>query len=293
VTQRKILVFGETGQVARALAARPPRDGLVLSFAGRSVLDLGVEDPGPLIREVTPNAVINAAAYTAVDRAETESAAADQLNRAAPAAMARACAEIGVPLVHISTDYVFDGSKGAPYVETDPLKPLGVYGATKAAGEAAVEAAGGRHAILRTSWVYGDAGSNFMKTMLRLATTRDEIGVVADQRGAPTLADDVAEGALRSALRLLDGDDRAEGLFHLTGGGDTTWADFARAIFEASHARGGPSARVNDITTADYPTPARRPADSRLSTEKFLAVHDWRPAPWKEGLNNCMARTEI
>jgi dTDP-4-dehydrorhamnose reductase len=236
--------------------------------------------------------VINAAAYTAVDKAESEPEAAFCLNRDVPAALARACAEAGVPLVHFSTDYVFDGSKAAPYVETDPVNPAGVYGASKAEGEAQVLGAGGPAIVLRTSWVYSAFGTNFVRTMLRLAATREEIGVVADQIGRPTWAEDCAQGALRAVLALMEGQVRGAELFHLAGAGDASWADFAEAIFAESAARGGPSARVKRIATADYPTSARRPANSRLDCTKMIGALDWPMRDWRLSLAACFEELE-
>jgi dTDP-4-dehydrorhamnose reductase len=190
-------------------------------------------------------------------------------------------------MVHFSTDYVFDGSKPKPYLESDPIAPLGVYGRSKAEGEAAVLASGGPAGVLRTSWVYSAFGANFVKTMLRLAETRDELGVVADQIGRPTWAEDCARGALRLAQAFLDGELQGPQLYHLSGAGDATWADFAEAIFEQSAARGGARPRVRRITTADYPTPARRPANSRLDTSRIERELAWPMRPWRESLAAC------
>ena len=284
-----ILVLGRNGQVARELDRLGAPEGFQLVFAGREDFDLSAgADPAALLETHAPVAVINAAAYTAVDKAESESDAAFRLNRDVPAAIARACAERGVPFVHFSTDYVFDGRKSAPYLEDDPIGPTGVYGRSKAEGEAAVTAAGGRHAILRTSWVYSAFGANFVKTMLRLSETRDELGVVADQTGRPTWARDCAEGALRSVKALLEGAPGFGGVYHLSGAGDATWADFAEAIFAEFAARGGRRPKVNRITTADYPTPAARPANSRLDCSKLEAALGWKMRPWREGLAACM-----
>jgi dTDP-4-dehydrorhamnose reductase len=285
-----ILVLGRNGQVARELARLSKTAGAAhMVFAGRDRLDLlSGADPASLIDEVKPRAVINAAAYTAVDKAESEPRAAYRLNRDAPAAVARACAERGTPLVHISTDYVFAGDKRAPYLEDDPRAPQGVYGRSKSEGEDAVAASGARHAILRTAWVYSAHGSNFVKTMLRLAQTRDEIGVVDDQVGNPTWAGDCARAMLLAAEALADSDAGAEGVFHVAGEGDATWAAFAAAIFAERERRGlGFSPRVRRITTAEYPTPARRPANSRLDCGKFLRQFGWRPGPWPAALSRC------
>ena len=287
-----VLVLGQSGQIARELAKLGAPEGLELVFAGRERLDLAAADPGPLVEQLHPAAVINAAAYTAVDKAESEPDAAFRLNREVPAGLARACAAARVPLVHFSTDYVFDGTKPQPYVETDPVNPTGVYGASKAEGEAAVLAAGGPAIVLRTSWVYSAFGANFVKTMLRLAATREDVGVVGDQLGRPTWAEDCARGALRSVQALLDGEVTGAALFHLAGDGDATWADLAEAIFKQSAAQGGPSARVTRITTADYPTPAKRPANSRLDCDKIVRTLGLQPRPWRGSLAACFAELE-
>jgi dTDP-4-dehydrorhamnose reductase len=304
-----ILVFGQNGQVARELADLDALDGRALRFVGRQTLDLAnhgaIED---LIADIAPSAVINAAAYTAVDRAESEvdaapasppSARADRagpaamaLNRDAPAAMARACAARGLPFVHFSTDYVFAGDLERPYLETDPTGPTGVYGASKLAGEQAVTAAGGAAITLRTSWVYSVHGGNFVKTMLRLAADRDEVGVVGDQLGRPTWARDCAEAALLAA-DALGRDPTLAGLYHLSGSGDASWADLATAVFEESARRGGPTARVRAIATTDYPTPAKRPANSRLDCGKIEASLNWRPRPWRDSLSACINQMEL
>ncbi len=292
-----ILVFGRNGQVARELADLAQATGRAMTFAGRETLDLA--DPATaggridaLIAQAAPSAVINAAAYTAVDRAEREPDAAFALNRAAPAAMAAACAARGLPFAHFSTDYVFDGALDRPYVETDPTGPTGVYGASKLAGEQAVTAAGGPAITLRTSWVYGVHGTNFVKTMLRLAKDRDEISVVTDQIGRPTWARDCARAALLAVDALGEAPDLA-GLYHLCGAGDASWADLAAETFALSARRGGPTARVQPITTADYPTPARRPANSRLDCGKIEAALPWRCPPWRESLAACMNEMEL
>jgi dTDP-4-dehydrorhamnose reductase len=283
-----LLVFGANGQVAQEIGRTAGGLGFAATLAGRDRVDLLSQDGSALLDELKPRAVINAAAYTAVDRAEQEPAAAYRLNGEIPGVLAQACKDRGVAFVHISTDYVFDGSKAGPYIETDPRAPLGVYGASKAQGEEAIAAVSGDYAIVRTAWVYSALGANFVKTMLRLATTRDELGVVGDQQGCPTSAQDVARATLLLGRRLIDGDPAAKGIFHAAGEGDASWADFAAAIFSGSAARGGPTARVKPITTADYPTPARRPANSRLACERLHEVLDWRPGPWRESLGSCL-----
>ena len=270
----KLLIFGATGQVARELRRLAPQ----AEYLGRDRADLS--DPAACaaaIHAARPQAVINAAAWTAVDRAETEEAAALLVNGAAPAAMAGACAELGIPLVHISTDYVFDGSGDAPFAPDHPTAPLGAYGRTKLAGEQGVRAAGGPHAILRTSWVFSAHGTNFVKTMLRLGAERDSLNVVADQIGGPTPAAEIAQACLTIAVRL-QANPGLSGTYHFAGAPDLSWADFAREIM----AQAGLACTVTDIPTSAFPTPARRPANSRLDCSGLvvfgLARPDWRGA---------------
>lgn len=289
-----ILVLGRNGQVARELAKLGPPRGFEMAFVGRERFDLLSDaDPAALIESFAPALVINASGYTAVDKAESEPEAAMKLNRDAPGVLARACARGEVPFVHFSTDYVFDGTKPAPYVEEDPIHPLGVYGGTKAAGEAAVLDAGGRCTVLRTSWVYSSFGANFVKTMLRLAETREELGVVADQIGRPTWAEDCARAALRVGAALLDDEIAGGEVFHLSGAGDATWAEFAEAIFDQSARRGGKRPKVNHITTDQYPTPAKRPANSRLDCAKITAALDLPMRPWRESLASCFEELDL
>ena len=290
---KTILVLGSSGQVARELGKLGAPEGFELEFAGRDRFDLAVSpDPQRLLDEVGPAAVINASGYTAVDKAESEPDAAYRLNRDAPGGFARACAAAGMPFVHFSTDYVFDGSKPEPYVESDPVNPIGIYGSSKAAGEAEVLEAGGAAIVLRTAWLYSAFGANFVKTMLRLAADREAVGVVADQLGRPTWAEDCARGALRSVQALLEGQVKGPELYHLAGKGDATWADFAEAIFAVSAGRGGPSAKVKRIATADYPTAAQRPANSRLDCTKITGALDFRARPWRQSLTACFGELE-
>ncbi|WP_422923221.1 dTDP-4-dehydrorhamnose reductase [Singulisphaera sp. PoT] len=239
------------------------------------------------------DAVVSAAAYTAVDKAESERDLAFAVNAEGAGAIAKAAAELGIPIVHISTDYVFDGEKSSPWVETDPVAPLGVYGASKLAGEEAVLASGARAAVLRVAWVFSPFGANFVKTMLRLAESRDQLGVVADQIGAPTSALDIADGILTVARNLVDnpGDECLAGVFHMGAGGpDASWADFAEAIFAGSEARGGKRPVVNRIGTADYPTPARRPKQSRLESSKIAKIHHVTLKDWRSSLEVVLDR---
>ena len=269
-----LLIFGQTGQVARELARRAPD----ARFLGRAEADLS--DPAACaaaIRAQRPDAVINAAAWTAVDKAETEEDAATLVNGAAPGAMAQACADLDIPLVHISTDYVFDGAGTLPFRPSDPTAPLGAYGRSKLAGEVAVRASGARHVILRTSWVFSAHGANFVKTMLRLGADRPALRVVADQIGGPTPADAIAAACLTLADALREG--AAGGTHHFAGAPETSWAGFARETF----ALAGLPVTVEDIPSDAYPTPARRPLNSRLDCSALAADFgimqpDWRAA---------------
>lgn len=283
MTPMRIAVTGQQGQLAQSLAERGPGQGATILLAGRPDLDLSrPESVYPALAALAPDVVVNAAAYTAVDKAESDAEEAMRVNGAGAGAVAAAAARLGVPLVHVSTDYVFDGALDRPWREDDPTGPTGVYGASKLEGERQVLAAARDSVILRTAWVYSPFGANFAKTMLRLAASRDEVGVVADQHGCPTSALDLADAAMAVAANLRSRADPAlRGLFHATGSGEGSWADFATAIFADSAAAGGPSARVRAITTAEYPTPAQRPANSRLDCRKLAGIHgvtlpDWR-----------------
>jgi dTDP-4-dehydrorhamnose reductase len=271
-----LVVFGETGQVARALQRLAP-DAV---FLGRDRADLShPEDCAEILRALRPEAVINAAAWTAVDRAETEETAATVVNGAAPGAMARAAADLGCPLLHISTDYVFAGDGTRPWTEADPVAPLNAYGRSKLAGERAVAAAGGAHVILRTAWVFSAEGQNFVKTMLRLSESRDALNVVEDQIGCPTPAADIAATLLAQAQALRDG--APGGIYHYGGQPETSWADFARAIF----ARAGRAVTVTGIASADWPTPAPRPLNSRLDCAKLATDFGITAPDWQAGLD--------
>ncbi|MGA0563456.1 dTDP-4-dehydrorhamnose reductase [Ancylobacter sp. VNQ12] len=277
-----LLLLGAGGQVGREIAALAHARGTSLIALDRAGAD--ITDAASIERAIAahkPDVVINAAAYTAVDRAESEPELAYRINAEAPGLIAASCARHGAALIHISTDYVFDGSKRGAYVESDPVAPLGVYGASKEAGERAVRERLDRHVIARTSWVYGVHGANFLKTMLRLAATRDRLTVVADQKGCPTAARDIAEGLTVAAAALQAGKPVA-GTYHLAGSGVMTWHGFARAIVERAAIHTGRPVEVAAITTADYPTPARRPANSQLSSELFAATFGFRAAPWQQ-----------
>ena len=276
----RVLVFGKNGQVARELQRFEGVQAL-----GRDEADLN--DPAAcaaIIAQTDADAVINAAAYTAVDKAETETKEAFRVNSEAPAAMAEAAAKRALPFVHISTDYVFDGSGEVPWQVDDPTGPLGVYGASKLAGEHGARAAGDTHVILRTSWVVSAHGGNFVKTMLRLGAERDVLTIVADQIGGPTCARDIA-GAVMEMARQLKDDPSKSGTYHFSGGPEVSWANFAREIFKQS----GITCDVSDIPSSAYPTPARRPMNSRLDCSKLATVFDINRPDWRLGLRDILS----
>lgn len=281
---RDILVTGGAGQVGLALGRLDWPAPFRLVAPTRAELDLtDAAAVADLFGRHAFAAVINPAAWTAVDRAESEPAAAFAANATAPARLAEACRAADIPLVHVSTDYVFDGTLDRPYREDDPVAPPGVYGASKLAGELAVRAIQPRSVVLRTAWVVSPDRANFLKTMLRLAAERDVVRVVADQHGCPTAAADIAAALQTITLRLIAEREAPTGVFHFAGAGETSWAGFAEAIFAASRALGGPFAEVEPIPTTAYPTPARRPANSRLDcrriTESYgIVPRDWRAA---------------
>ncbi|MBN9889843.1 dTDP-4-dehydrorhamnose reductase [Salipiger abyssi] len=274
----KVLVFGKTGQLATELARRA--SGVTLEMHGRDSADF--TDPAAcaaLVAKSAAQAAINAVAYTAVDKAEEQETLATRINGETPGAIARACAAKGIPVVHVSTDYVFDGSGEAPFRPDHPTAPLGAYGRSKLAGEAAVRASGGAHAILRTSWVVSSHGSNFVKTMLRLGAERDRLTVVADQIGGPTCAADLADACLAIAAQLTGAPEKS-GTYHYSGSPDVSWADFAREIFHQA----GLSCAVQDIPSAAYPTPAKRPLNSRLDNDATAAAFGLARPDWRAGL---------
>jgi dTDP-4-dehydrorhamnose reductase len=289
-----MVVTGVQGQVVTALVERgAAADDIDVVTLGRPVLDLA--DPAGIDAALTatrPDVIVSAAAYTAVDKAESEPDLATTINGEAPGAIARAAARLAVPIIHISTDYVFDGSKDGAYLESDPVSPLGVYGQTKLAGEQAVAAATPDHAILRTAWVYSPFGNNFVKTMLRLANDRPELGIVSDQQGAPTSALDIADAVIAVTRQLLarPHDASLRGVFHMSGTGYTDWASFAEAIFAYSAEKGGPAARVNRLTTSQYPTPAARPANSRLDNGKLAKRFGVQLPEWQTSLKTVIDR---
>ncbi len=282
----RILVTGTQGQVVTALKTADP--GIVT--LGRPEIDLA--DPSSLrapILALRPDAIVSAAAYTAVDKAESEPDIARVVNGEAPAELARIAGDLGIPILHLSTDYVFPGDKPEPYNEDDATGPVSVYGVTKLAGEQGIRAGTANHVILRTAWVYSPYGANFVKTMLRLAETRDEVGVVDDQYGCPTYAPDIAGAVLAIACRLVADPSLAlRGTFHLTAPDETNWAGFAETVFAGLAARGGKKVIVNPIPTRSYPTPARRPANSRLSGAKLKAVYGMELPSWRTSLAACL-----
>lgn len=277
---RTILVTGGQGQVGLELARQAWPADMSVHYPTRAELDIASQASlAAYLRGKRFDAIINCAAYTAVDKAEEERDLAFLVNGEAPGWLA----DTGIPLIHVSTDYVFDGSKGGLYVEDDPVAPLGVYGASKQEGERAVQAGQSRSVILRTAWVISAQRNNFLKTMLRVGATHPKLRVVDDQHGCPTSAADIASALRAIVLRLIDDPAAPLGIYHFVNAGEATWCELAREIFTLSAAAGGPSAEVEAITTADYPTPAKRPANSRLSTAKLArdyAVHprDWRSA---------------
>jgi dTDP-4-dehydrorhamnose reductase len=289
----KILVTGRSGQLARALAERSAgRAGEEWHFLERPELDLVRPDTiRQSVERVRPDVIINAAAYTAVDQAETDLAAAEAANAVAPGLLAAAARRIGARIIHVSTDYVFDGSAAEPYREDSPTAPINAYGRTKLAGEEAVRAELSDHLIVRTAWVYSPWGKNFVKTMLGLAESRDRLTVVADQLGCPTSALDLADGLVTGVAAWKADPGRGLGeTCHLAGSGETSWAGFAEAIFAASAARGGPTAEVIGITTEQWPTPAARPANSRLDSRKYRDIFGYAAPPWRESAAEVVER---
>ena len=289
----RILCIGTQGQVARALAERGPGAGVAVATVGRPELDLMVPSTiESAVGRIKCDVVVNAAAYTAVDQAELEQDVADAVNAAGAGHIAAAAARKNLPVIQLSTDYIFDGNSAEPYDEDSPVSPVSTYGRSKLAGEIAVRTSNPNSVILRTAWVYSPFGKNFVKTMLRLASQRDEVSVVDDQRGSPTSALDIAD-AIFAVCRNLTQRPREgalRGVFHMAGAGDTTWAGLAAYVFEQSRRLGGPHARVQPISTADYPTPARRPHNSRLDTTKLAAVHGIRLPAWQDAVPPCVHR---
>lgn len=289
----KILVTGRSGQVAKSLAERASAfPQIEICLAGRPILDLEHDESiRRAVETIAPDMIISAAAYTAVDQAEQDLARAERVNARAPGVLAEAARETGARLIHLSTDYVFDGRKDAPYQDDDPVAPINAYGRTKLAGEESVRAALAEHAIIRTAWVYSPFGKNFVKTMLALAERQDRLTIVEDQIGNPTSAIDLADGIL-AVIRCWQKNPHY-GLgqtFHLAGGGAASWADFARHIFTVSAEVGGPAAEVVGISTDEWPTLAARPRNSRLDSARFEAVFGYAARPWPEAAAEVVRR---
>lgn len=285
----RILISGQHGQVSTELQHHLKTLG-ELVVPGRGQFDL--TDPQQLrqqVQRVRPDLIINAAAYTAVDQAETEPQVAFAINAVAPGILAEEAAALGIPLIHYSTDYVFDGSKSSPYTEDDAPNPLGVYGQSKLAGEQAISAVQGQHLILRTSWVYSAHGRNFLLTMQRLLQEKPELRVVADQIGAPTWAGTIARSTLALIERWQAGQTGAWGTYHLTAQGETSWFGFAQAIGEALRAQGKPCANLVPIPSSDYPTPATRPLNSRLDGRRLQREWGVSQPDWQTALHECLA----
>ncbi len=285
----KLLLTGFKGQVGHCLLNQAQARGWNVLAVDRDELDITKDaDVQKLVAAFAPNVIINAAAHTAVDKAEIETDASYAINRDGPAYLAEAAQQVGAVLLHISTDYVFAGNKAGLYVETDPVDPQGVYGASKLAGEVAVAELCSRHLILRTAWVFGEHGNNFVKTMLRLGSQRDSLGVVADQFGGPTYAGDIAAALLAMAQRALQPDFMDWGIYHFAGEPHVSWHEFATTIFAAGVAQGllVQSPLVNPIATADYPTPAKRPANSRLDCSRIQSVFGIMPSDWQAALSD-------
>jgi len=288
--RRRILVFGVAGQLGSEILAVGKARGIQTVGCDRARADISeIDAVERAVRVINPRLIVNAAAYTAVDKAEAEPDAAFAANVTGASNVARVAMALDLPFIHISTDYVFDGAKSSPYVETDLLAPLGVYGRTKAEGETAVRAANPRHFILRTAWVYGRYGANFLKTMLRLARERDELRIVADQRGCPTSTEDLAEAVFAIDRACANGRE-ALGVYHFAEQGATTWHGFASAIVEAQAPFTGRRPQVTPIVTADYPTPARRPANSELDSGLFAATFGYRARDWQVRVKDTVAK---
>jgi dTDP-4-dehydrorhamnose reductase len=289
----RLLVTGTSGQLAQSLLERGLARDIDIVALRRPQLDLTIPSTITVaLADARPAVVVSAAAYTAVDKAESEEALALRVNAKGAGDLAHACERFDVPVIHLSTDYVFDGNKPLPYVESDATAPLNAYGRSKLAGEAAVASACQRHVILRTSWIHSPYGANFVKTMLRLAEARPEIRVVDDQLGCPTQALDLADGIITLAERIaaLPAGAVQWGVYHAAGTSETTWCGLAREIFAIAAARGRPSPVVTPIATADYPTPARRPANSRLDCGKLASTFGIALPDWRDGARRSVER---
>ena len=285
----KILIFGAHGQLARSLAALDTDFELV--HTTRPETDLcKLETIERAIGTQNPQFVINAAAYTQVDKAETDADMAFAVNALGTGYLADQCAKNDIPLLHVSTDYVYDGSKATPYTEADPTGPIGVYGKSKLSGENLVRAAGGKHIILRTSWVFSPFGGNFVKTMLNLAESRDQLSVVSDQLGCPTYAPHLADGMIQIVQQLVDNPQLkpAWGTYCMAGNGEASWYQFAQEIFKTSKNLGAPSANVEPVASSAFPTAAKRPSNSRMDCRKLEQQFGVRLPDWHQGVEACV-----
>jgi dTDP-4-dehydrorhamnose reductase len=283
----RIVVTGKTGQIAQSLMERAPAFNADVVALGRPEFDLAAPgNPAGILSELRPDVIVSAAAYTAVDKAESDREAAFAVNAEGPRALAEAAASLGIPVLQISTDYVFDGMKSSPWIERDEPNPQSVYGESKLAGERAVLAASADNIVVRVGWVYSPFSANFVKTILRLAGERDTLCIVADQTGGPTSALDIADGVLAMASNIVAKPEKQElrGIFHMAPQGTGTWADLAEAICDWLRANGSRNVTVERITTADYPTPARRPANSRLDAARLADAHGIRLPSWRDSL---------
>jgi dTDP-4-dehydrorhamnose reductase len=289
-----ILLLGTTGQLGREILRQSLQHDVNLRSYSSAEADFRKPDSVAQIIRAAPHTdvVINAAAYTAVDKAQSEPALATCVNAEAVGAIAAVCAERSARLIHISTDYVYDGEKATPYVEEDLTNPINTYGRTKLMGEDAIRESGAEHVILRTSWLYSPFGNNFVKTMLRLGRERPELRVVADQHGAPTTAAELASAILAIAKRMRNPMKPELGIFHFAAAGETTWHGFAEAIFDISQSWTGKRPQVVPIPASDYPTPAARPRNSRLNCEKLRSVFGISPLSWQDGLKAVLLRLQ-
>ncbi len=289
MTTRRVLITGGTGQAGTELQRDIWPKGWIVEAPGRDSLDLC--DALELTTLITDNpwdAIINAAAYTAVDRAESDLVNAWMINAMAPAVIAQICATKAIPIIHISTDYVFAGDKEGAWNVDDPVAPLGVYGASKLGGELAIRTSGARHAIVRTAWLISAHGNNFVRTMLRAGSERPVLRVVDDQRGSPTSAADLAQALVAITVQMIEDREAPTGIFHFSNAGATSWAGFAADIFRQSGLRGGPTAEVEPISSSEYPTPARRPSNSLLSHDAVRAAYGIAPRPWQDALSDIL-----
>lgn len=289
MVSRLILVAGASGQLGRELLGCEWPEGWTVHGTDRTSLDLfNTPAISTVIGSQPWSLVINAAAYTAVDKAEDNPADAWHVNAVAPAVLGWACAQSDIPVIHVSTDYVFAGSNAGPSVESDPVGPLGVYGGSKLGGEIAIKTSGARYQIIRTAWLVSAHGQNFVKTMLRLAGEKERIGVVDNQLGSPTSAADLAQAIGAVARQMLEAPAWESGTLHFANSGSASWADFAAEIFRQSSARGGPSAEVDRISDSQFPTAAKRPKNSVLSVENFTKLIGSAPRPWQQALSDIL-----